>query len=46
MRSRTVEQFGPFGKPEDIAVGVLYLCSPGADFVMGVSLPVDGGYTA
>ena len=44
--ARTVEQFGPFGKPEDIAAGVLYLCSPGADFVMGVSLPVDGGYTA
>jgi NAD(P)-dependent dehydrogenase (short-subunit alcohol dehydrogenase family) len=32
--ARTVEQFGRFGKPEEIAAGVLYLCSPGADFVM------------
>ena len=43
--ARTVEQFGRFGKPEEIAAGVFYLCSPGADFVMGVSLPMDGGYT-
>ena len=34
------------GEPEEIAAAVLWLCSPGAGFVVGVALPVDGGYTA
>jgi NAD(P)-dependent dehydrogenase (short-subunit alcohol dehydrogenase family) len=34
------------GDPEEIAAAVLWLCSPGASFVVGVALPVDGGYTA
>lgn len=34
------------GLPEEIAAAVLWLCSPGAGFVVGVALPVDGGYTA
>ena len=34
------------GEPEEIAASVLWLCSPGASFVIGVALPVDGGYTA
>lgn len=33
-------------EPEEIAGAVLWLCSPGASFVVGVALPVDGGYTA
>jgi NAD(P)-dependent dehydrogenase (short-subunit alcohol dehydrogenase family) len=45
-RIRAAHPVGRLGKPEEIAAGVLYLCSPGADFVTGVSLPVDGGYTA
>jgi NAD(P)-dependent dehydrogenase (short-subunit alcohol dehydrogenase family) len=34
------------GRAEEIAAAVLWLCSPGASFVLGVALPVDGGYTA
>ena len=34
------------GKGEEIAASVLWLCSPGASFVVGAALPVDGGYTA
>jgi NAD(P)-dependent dehydrogenase (short-subunit alcohol dehydrogenase family) len=34
------------GDASEIAAAVLWLCSPGASFVVGVALPVDGGYTA
>ncbi len=34
------------GTAEEMAAAVLWLCSPGAAFVVGVALPVDGGYTA
>ncbi len=34
------------GTAEEIAEAVLWLCSPGAAFVVGVALPVDGGYVA
>jgi NAD(P)-dependent dehydrogenase (short-subunit alcohol dehydrogenase family) len=37
---------GRLGQGEEIAASVLWLCSPGASFIVGVALPVDGGYTA
>lgn len=37
---------GRLGTAQEIADAVLWLCSPGASFVVGVALPIDGGYTA
>ncbi len=35
---------GRIGTAEEIAEAALWLCSPAASFVLGVALPVDGGY--
>ena len=37
---------GRWGRPQDVAGAVLFLCSPAAAFITGVVLPVDGGYAA
>ena len=37
---------GRIGRAEEIAAAVLWLCSPGASYVVGVALPVDGGFVA
>ena len=37
---------GRFPEPEEIAAAILYLCSPAAQCVTGVILPVDSGYLA
>jgi NAD(P)-dependent dehydrogenase (short-subunit alcohol dehydrogenase family) len=34
---------GRFGKPADIGNAAVFLCSPAAEFITGVVLPVDGG---
>jgi NAD(P)-dependent dehydrogenase (short-subunit alcohol dehydrogenase family) len=42
MRAQPI---GRLGRPEEIAAAVVWLCSPGASFVVGHALAVDGGYT-
>lgn len=37
---------GRFGAPDDLAATLIWLCGPGAAFVNGVVVPVDGGFSA
>lgn len=37
---------GRFGKPEDLVGAVLWLMSPASEFVTGIVVYVDGGFTA
>ena len=34
---------GRFGQPEDIAQGILFLCSPASNWITGTTLDVNGG---
>lgn len=43
MRDQSI---GRLGHADEVVAAVLWLCSPGASFIVGVGLPVDGGYTA
>ena len=42
----TMQPIGRLGHADEIAQAVLWLCSPGSSFVLGVALPVDGGFVA
>jgi NAD(P)-dependent dehydrogenase (short-subunit alcohol dehydrogenase family) len=47
LRKIFAEQpIGRLGQASEIAAAVLWLCSPGASFVIGAAVPVDGGFTA
>lgn len=48
VRLRTVSQIPQrrFATPEDVAAAILYLASDESTHVTGITLPVDGGYTA
>jgi NAD(P)-dependent dehydrogenase (short-subunit alcohol dehydrogenase family) len=37
---------GRFGRPEELIGPLIWLCGPGASFVNGVVVPVDGGFSA
>lgn len=51
-RAKTDKVAAPFhmlgrvGDPEEVAQGVLFLCSKQASFITGADLPIDGGYSA
>jgi NAD(P)-dependent dehydrogenase (short-subunit alcohol dehydrogenase family) len=37
---------GRFGEPDELISTLVWLCGPGASFVNGVVVPVDGGFSA
>jgi len=49
LRGRTIIEHTPmcrFGTPEDLLGTVLWLLSPASAFVTGITVPVDGGFSA
>lgn len=48
-RGKTIIEHTPmdrFGDPEDLLTTVLWLVSPGSEFVHGTVIPIDGGFSA
>ena len=37
---------GRFGEAKEVCGALVWLCGPGANFVNGIALPVDGGFSA
>ncbi|MFN8495051.1 MAG: SDR family oxidoreductase [Caldilineaceae bacterium] len=49
LRGQTIIDHTPagrFGEPDELVSTLLWLCGPGASFVNGVVVPVDGGFSA
>jgi NAD(P)-dependent dehydrogenase (short-subunit alcohol dehydrogenase family) len=49
LRGRAIMEHTPagrFGRPDELVGTLLWLCGPGASFVNGVVVPVDGGFSA
>ena len=44
--AKVMNPLGRIGRPEEVAEGIAWLCSDAASFVVGASLPIDGGATA
>jgi NAD(P)-dependent dehydrogenase (short-subunit alcohol dehydrogenase family) len=45
-RMKQAIPLGRVGTPQEVAHAALFLASDDASYITGVSLPVDGGYTA
>lgn len=43
---RAANAMGRYGRPEEIAAGVVFLAGPSASFITGTTLDIDGGYLA
>ena len=43
MKQQSIDRFG---RADALAAAVLWLWNPAASFVIGIGLPVDGGFTA
>jgi NAD(P)-dependent dehydrogenase (short-subunit alcohol dehydrogenase family) len=41
---RALHPIGRIGEASEVAEAAVWLCTPAASFVLGVALPVDGGY--
>jgi 2-deoxy-D-gluconate 3-dehydrogenase len=38
--------YGRWGEPDELAGAAVFLASPASDYITGIALPVDGGYTS
>jgi len=38
------QPIGRLGRPEEVAQAVVWFCSEKASLILGVAMPVDGGY--
>jgi 3-oxoacyl-[acyl-carrier protein] reductase len=46
VRARVWVALGRYGKPEEVASAITFLAGPGADYITGTTLDVDGGQSA